>query len=188
LNECKSHKGRRIISFKYVFRYIQRAGNEVIEEITEIPTTPPPRVQERTVVEPAGPPQVIKRVIRVPPRGGSYGGQQQQTAGFAGGNLQASSNLLGAGSYGNVQQAAGSYQQFAAPAPAYAASSSFSAGYGAAPQSAVSYAAPASAGYGSYGGGFGGGYQGQQAGGYGGYSSHPVQPPMGCHPAFCFQV
>jgi len=39
--------------------------------------TPPPQIKERTVVEPAGPAQVVKRVIRVPPRGGQYQQQQQ---------------------------------------------------------------------------------------------------------------
>lgn len=83
------------------FSYIQRTAAECIEEITEIPTTPPPRLQERTVVEPAGPPQVVKRVVRVPPRG-NYGPAQQPNppAGCGG-----APELQGAGSYGNIQQA-----------------------------------------------------------------------------------
>ena len=49
--------------------YIQRAAAEIVEEITEIPTTPPPIVQERNVTEPSGPAKVIRKTIRVPPRG-----------------------------------------------------------------------------------------------------------------------
>ncbi|CAF5154665.1 unnamed protein product, partial [Rotaria sp. Silwood1] len=72
--------------------YVRRTGAEIVEEITEVPTTPPPILKERTVVEPAGPPKVVKHVIRVPPRGGSYGGQFQQQ----GANVHYSDNLLNA--------------------------------------------------------------------------------------------
>ncbi len=135
------------------YSYIQRVANEVVEEITEIPTTPPPRIQERTVVEPAGPAQVIKRVIRVPSRSGGYGGyQQQQGASFVSNVGQASSNLLSARSYGTVPQAYGGYQQYG--------------GYG----SVVG-------GYGPVGGGFQqqgfsyGGYPSQAAGSFGSFSN-----------------
>jgi hypothetical protein len=143
LNECKyktcsSYEIQNgYISF--VNSYIQRTAGEVVEEITEIPTTPPPRIQERTVVEPAGPPQIVKRTIRVPPRGGAYGGyqpqqqqQQQQGASYQpqqqqqqqgaiyqpqqqqqqqGASFQSGDNLLGAASYSSISQSTGSYQQ-----------------------------------------------------------------------------
>ncbi|UJR21558.1 hypothetical protein I4U23_024642 [Adineta vaga] len=105
--------------------YIQRVGGEVIEEITEIPTTPPPRVQERTVTEPAGPPRVVKRTIRVPPRGGDC----QQSGGFSG-NVGQSNNLLSAGSYGSVQQASGNFQQQGAASPSINSGASFGTGFG----------------------------------------------------------
>lgn len=171
--------------------YIQRTPGEVVEEITEIPTTPPPRVQERTVVEPAGPPQVIKRVIRVPPRGGSYGNYQQQQQ-QQGGNFQAGGAVLGTGSYGSIQQAAsayqqqapaGNYQQYSAPVPVASSGAGYSSGY-----------ASSGASYGSVGGGYPAPQpqpqQQQQGYGYGagGFSSQQVSPPAGCHPAFCFYV
>jgi hypothetical protein len=127
---------------------------------------------------------VIRRTIRVPPRGNTYGAYQQQaqqqTAVLNGSNFQASSNLLSAGSYGNVQQAASGHQQYGSAA---AISGSYSTGY--AGQSAV--AAPSN--YGAYAGAYGaqsGGYAAQQ--GFSGYSSQPVQPSAGIHQAFCFQV
>ncbi len=157
--------------------YVQRAGHEVVEEITEIPTTPPPRIQERTVFEPAGPPQVIRRTIRVPPRSGGYGGyqqQQQQGASFASNVGQVSSNLMSAGSYGNVQQATGNYQQYRGTASTgYGGYGSVGGGYGSAGGS-----------YGSYGGG----YQQQQGFGYGGYQSRPAAPFAGIPGANCFYV
>lgn len=165
--------------------YLQRAGQEVIEEITEIPMTPPPRVQERTVVEPAGPPQVIKRVIRVPARSGG---------GAIGGGFQAGGNLMSAGSYGNVQQAGattgfgGATTGFGGAVTGYGGAST---GFGGAVGGGFGGvtggfgAATGVGGFGSYGGSFGG----QQAyGGFGGQHSQPIQPPVGVHPAFCFQV
>jgi hypothetical protein len=145
---------------------------------------------------------VIKRTIRVPPRGTAYGGyqqQQQQGAGFqAGGNLlgagsygniqqavgsyqqqqqgtgfQAGGNLLGAGSYGNIQQAASSYQQQAG-AP-------YSGGYSGATTSTGVYGS-VGGGYGSVGGGYssvGGGY-GSVAGGYGSFGGSQLQQASLC--------
>jgi len=160
--------------------YIQRTGNEIVEEITEIPTTPPPRVQERTVVEPAGPPQVVKHVIRVPPRSGGYANYQQQGAAYGSNASQAGGSLLSAGSYGNVQQATNQYQQYSgAAAPSYATSGygATSGGYGAGGYGATSagYGATSagygatSAGYGTTSGGYGAGGYGAAAGGYGSY-------------------
>lgn len=117
-------------------------------------------MQERTVVEPAGPPQVIKKVIRVPPRSGGYQIQSQQAT---------ASSLLSAGSYGNVQQASVPYQQqFSSVAAGnYGGYGSAGAGYGS-----------VGAGYGSFGGGF---QQQQQAFGF------PSQPSFGGAPnAYCF--
>jgi hypothetical protein len=59
--------------------YIHRQRNEIVEEIIEAPTTPPPRIEERTVVEPSGPPKVVRKVIRVPPRNHEYQHQQRET-------------------------------------------------------------------------------------------------------------
>ena len=58
--------------------YIRRQLNEVVEEIIEEPTTPPPRLHERTIIEPSGPPKIVRKVIRVPPRSHEYQYQQQQ--------------------------------------------------------------------------------------------------------------
>jgi hypothetical protein len=178
----------------FQYSYVQRVGNEVVEEITEIPTTPPPRIQERTVVEPAGPPQVIKRVIRVPPRGGGYQLQSQQGASFVSNVGQVSSNLLSAGSYGNVQQASGGYQQYGgAVSTGYSGYGSVGGGYGSV---GGGYGAVGGGygsyggGYGSYGGGYGsvGGGYGSVGGGYGGYPS-PAPVPYGLPPnANCFYV
>jgi len=176
--------------------------NEVVEEITEIPTTPPPRVTERTVVEPAGPPQVVKKVIRVPPRGGSYSASQQQGASVAS-NADQANNLLGAGSYGNVQQASSSYQQFGGPTSAVGPTSAFgtgafyAGGYSGAEVNTSGYGSvggghgSAAGGYGSAAGGFGsygGGFQ-QQGSGFGQFPSQRVPPPPGIPPnATCFYV
>ncbi|CAF2347637.1 unnamed protein product [Rotaria sp. Silwood2] len=185
--------------------YVQRTAAEIIEEITEIPTTPPPIVKERNVVEPAGPPQVVKRTIRVPPRGGAYGGHFQQESA----NVHYSDNLLSAGGYKNTQQVASSYQQPEA--------TNYSSGYGAAATTASPNSTMGSgfgsvgsgfgsvgSGFGSVGGGFGsaggfgsfGGF-GSAGSGYqqqapimfsvGGSSSQPM-PGIGCHPAFCFYI
>ncbi|CAF1030547.1 unnamed protein product [Rotaria sordida] len=191
--------------------YIQRTGGEIIEEITEVPTTPPPVVKERNVVEPAGPPQVFKRVIRVPPRGGAYGGHFQPQ----GANVQYSDNLLNAGGYNAAQQVTHGYSQPAA--------TTYTGGYGGTATGAA--AAPYSnigSGFGSLGGGFGslgggfgslGGGFGSLGGGFGslgsgfgsvgsgyqqraplmfsvggsGSSSQPM-PGIGCQPAFCFYI
>ena len=51
---------------------IRRQGQDVIEEIIEEPFTPPPRIEEKIVYEESGPPQVTRKVVRVPP-------SQQQT-------------------------------------------------------------------------------------------------------------
>jgi hypothetical protein len=159
--------------------YIQPTGAECIEEITEIPTTPPPRLQERTVVEPAGPPQVIKRVVRVPPRsGGGY--QQPQPPAGCGQQLQPQpqpqqqvpagcgsfSNLAGASSYGNIQQAANGYQQptggsysniqQAATSYQQPTGASYSGNYSGATAVSGSYSSP-SASYGSTAAGYGSG-------------------------------
>lgn len=153
-----------------MYSYIQRAPNEVVEEITEIPTTPPPRVQERTVVEPAGPPQVIKRTIRVPPRSGGFAGYQQQQ----GATFQSASPIGGATAVAGVDLPPSVYQQ---------AGASYSGGYtaGAIPA--------ATSGFGSIGGGY------QQPVGQapivfsvGGPGSSQPLPPAGCQPAFCFYV
>ena len=118
-------------------------------------------MQERTVVEPAGPPQVIKKVIRVPPRGGGYQIQSQQGA---------ASSLLSAGSYGNVQQASVPYQQFSGVAASnYGGFGSGGIGYGS-----------VGGGYGSFGGGF---QQQQQQQAFG----FPSQPSYGgASNAYCF--
>ncbi|CAF3367913.1 unnamed protein product [Rotaria sp. Silwood1] len=123
--------------------YVRRTGAEIVEEITEVPTTPPPILKERTVVEPAGPPKVVKHVIRVPPRGGSYGGQFQQQ----GANVHYSDNLLNAGGYDNAQQVASSYQQPGA--------TTYSSGYNGTATTAGPYS-PIGTGFSSVGGsGFG---------------------------------
>lgn len=149
--------------------YIQRTAGEVVEEITEIPMTPPPRVQERTVVEPAGPPQVIKRTIRVPPRGGYYQ-QQQQQQGHSAVNIQGSSVSMGTDGYGqtqgvndlsNYQQQVQQQQQQQVFLPQ--ANTSVYQGQ------ATSFPFPAN-----------------NPGAV--FPSQPVQPPVGCHPAFCFYV
>jgi len=80
--------------------YIRRQPNEVVEEIIEEPTTPPPRVQERTVVEPAGPPQVVRKVIRVPARSQGYQYQQQQTLNQYGSASGVNAPAAGGGAYG----------------------------------------------------------------------------------------
>ena len=197
--------------------YIQRVAGEVVEEITEIPTTPPPRIQERTVCEPAGPPQVVKRVIRVPPRGGGYAGPQQ--AGSFAANASQSSNLLSAGSYGSVQQATGSFQQSGGQPAAVGGGAVYGTGVSSGFSGASGYGAPAANygtanhGSGSFGGGYqqqasgygggyqqqaasyGGGYQ-QQASGYGGgyqqqafaFQTQGVAPRAGLHQATCFYV
>lgn len=183
--------------------YIQRTGAEVVEEITEIPTTPPPRVQERTVVEPAGAPQVIKRTIRVPPRSGAYGGyqqpqQQQQTQNFG---YQTNDAFSGATNYGSGVQGTfstggGNFngaQQFGAGPAMYQqqASSSFVGGYG--PTNPVAQTATTFAtNYGSIGGA--GGLPQSQGPVTGPISfvvdagTSQVLPPPGCQPAFCFYV
>ena len=116
-------------------------------------------MQERTVVEPAGPPQIIKKVIRVPPRSGGYQGQFYQGG--------AVGNLLSAGSYGNVQQASVPYQQYTGATSAnYGSFGSGTANYGAA------------GGYGSFGGGF------QQQGF--GFGSQPSASFGGSSNAYCF--
>ncbi|CAF0867270.1 unnamed protein product [Rotaria sordida] len=86
--------------------YIQRQGGDIIEEITEVPTTPPPRVQERTVVEPSGPPQVVRKVIRVPPRSGGYSSYHGDI-GFS-----HAAPVVSTGSYANLLPATGSIQHF----------------------------------------------------------------------------
>ncbi|CAF0722049.1 unnamed protein product [Adineta ricciae] len=131
--------------------YIQRVAGEVVEEITEIPTTPPPIVQERTVCEPAGPPKVVKRVIRVPPRGNNC----QQAGGFVG-NAGQSANLLSASSYGSVQQASGSFQQLdtSSPLPT-GASVSLGSGAGNHVVGAVGGFSPAGASFSSVGPAYG---------------------------------
>lgn len=58
--------------------YIRRQPNEIVEEIIEEPTTPPPRLHERTIIEPSGPPKIVRKVIRVPPRSHEHQYQQQQ--------------------------------------------------------------------------------------------------------------
>lgn len=155
-----------------MYSYIQRTANEIVEEITEIPTTPPPRIQERTVVEPAGPPQVVKRTIRVPPRSGGFGGYQQQQQ--QGASFQSASSNVGSANINSFPLPTSSYQQ---------AGANYSGGYsaGAIPAATSAF------------GSIGGGYQqpAPQApivfsvGGAG--SSQPL-PPAGCQPAFCFYV
>ena len=83
--------------------YIRRQPAEIVEEIIEEPTTPPPRVQESTVFEPAGPPQVVRKVVRVPPRQQGY--QQQSVSGTT--QQQAAGYEQSSQSYGN----AGGYYQ-----------------------------------------------------------------------------
>ncbi|CAF1607045.1 unnamed protein product [Adineta ricciae] len=130
--------------------YVQRVAGEVIEEITEVPTTPPPIVQERTVCEPAGPPKVVKRVVRVPPRGNNC-----QQGGFVG-NAGQSANLLSASSYGSVQQASGSFQQVSAGSPLPAgASASLGSAVGHNVVGAVGGFSPAGASFSSVGPAFG---------------------------------
>jgi hypothetical protein len=146
------------------YSYMQRTGGEVVEEITEIPTTPPPRIQERTVVEPAGPPQIIKKVIRVPPRGGSYGNSQQLGVGV----------VPSAGSFSSIQQAASGYQQHDSVTSATAGGASYQGGYAGAAtgggyESVGGAYGSVGGGYGSVGGGYGavGGGYGAVGGGYG---------------------
>jgi len=169
--------------------YVQRTGAEVVEEITEIPTTPPPRVQERTVVEPAGPPQVVKRTIRVPPRGGAYGGyqqqQQQQQQGFG---YQATGGFTGGATFGGAAQqtvtGAVNYQQ--------PASGGFAGGYGTTAPAAFPTATTFATNYGSLGGAGGLPQPTGPATGAVSFtvdaSSSQVLPPTGCQPAFCFYV
>jgi hypothetical protein len=151
--------------------FMQRTGGEVVEEITEIPMTPPPRITERTVVEPAGPPQVIKKTIRVPPRGGGYGAyqtqqttgayqQHQQTTGAYQQHQQTTGAVIGSASSSSVSQVAGGAQQYGGIT---------SATTGAAYQGGYSGAAP-STGYSSYGGGY-------QQQGYGAVSGGSFPPP-----------
>lgn len=171
-----------------MFSYVQRAGQEIIEEITEVPMTPPPIVREQTIVEPAGPPQVVRRTIRVPPRsgGGGFGGYQQgqqaggfagfqqghQVGGFATGNFQSGGNLATTSSVGSFQQTGGAYQQQYG-----GATGGFAGGFGG-----------AAGGFGGATSGFGGATGGFGNFGFGGFPSQGVRPPMGVQPAFCFQV
>ncbi|CAF4922340.1 unnamed protein product, partial [Rotaria sp. Silwood1] len=80
--------------------YIRRQPGDIVEEIIEEPMTPPPRVQERTVVEPSGPPQVVRKVIRVPPRGLGYQHQQQDTLNQYGSLSGANAPAAGSGAFG----------------------------------------------------------------------------------------
>ncbi|CAF1047267.1 unnamed protein product [Didymodactylos carnosus] len=171
--------------------YIQSSGQEIIEEITEIPTTPPPQVHEKTIVEPSGPPQVIRKVIRVPPRSGGYsqGGYAQQ-GGYSGSGSfgtigQAQANYGGYGSYGS---GSGGYEQYG---PGYTQNyaqqvvPSYSSGH------TIQSYAPSNFGQGQqlYGGypQYGGQQQTSSFYGYQQQQRH-VQPPVGVSPAFCFYV
>ena len=126
-------------------------------------------------------------MIRVPPRGGSYG-NFQQTAG----QFQTANGAANVGNYGTIQQAATAFQQEAnganfqafntvAAAAAATATANFSSGYN---TTDTSYASTASV------------YpQAQQGFSFPapappttGFPSQQVSPPMGCHPAFCFYV
>jgi len=151
--------------------YIQRTAAEIVEEITEIPMTPPPQIKERTVVEPAGPAQVVKRVIRVPPRGGQYQQQQQQQyqQGQVQTNIQGSSVSVGHESFTQNQQVNGVFnypqqQQHQQQQPFVPQVNS-----GVYPGQATTFPYPVN----NTGAAF---------------PSQPVQPPVGCHPAFCFYV
>lgn len=127
-------------------------------------------MNEKHVVEPAGPPQKIKRVIRVPPRsGGGAASSQQQVAGVFASGSQVSNNLIGAGSYGNVQQSFGGVAStggFGGPVS--------TGGFG-----GFSGATSGFGGYGAPAGGF------QQ--GFGGFSSQPV-PRNPAPGSTCFYV
>ncbi|CAF4945777.1 unnamed protein product, partial [Rotaria sp. Silwood1] len=80
--------------------YVRRQLNDVIEEIIEQPTTPPPRLQERTIIEPSSPPQTIRKVIRVPPRSKIHEYQQQETLNSYGSLSGANVPAAGYGVYG----------------------------------------------------------------------------------------
>lgn len=169
--------------------FVQRQAAEIVEEITEIPMTPPPIIKERNVVEPAGPPQVVKRVIRVPPRSGGFSGHAQGQ----GAGVQYSDNLLSAGSYGG-QQVTGSYQP--------TGGATYAGGYGGAATTTVAPSfsnigsgfSSGGTGFGSFGGSFGGmgvGHQPQapltfSVGGSGSFSQ--PMPGVGVQPAFCFYI
>lgn len=80
--------------------YICRQRSEIIEEIIEEPTTPPPRVQERTVIEQTGPPKVLRKMIRVPPRSQNYQYEQQETLSNYGSFSGVSAPTAGSGAFG----------------------------------------------------------------------------------------
>lgn len=80
--------------------YIRRLPNTVIEEIIEQPTTPPPRLQERTIIEPSGPPQIVRKVIRVPPRSQQHEYQQGETLDKYGSLSGVNTPTAGHGAYG----------------------------------------------------------------------------------------
>ncbi|CAF0981844.1 unnamed protein product [Rotaria sp. Silwood1] len=156
--------------------YIQRTGPEIIEEITEVPTTPPPRIQERTVVEPAGPPQVVRKVIRVPPRSGGYTSYPQyEGASFYTGG-QGISNLASSGSFANLQPSFGGFSNFG-NFGGLSLGGGFAGG-------ATNFG-----GFGSLGGfgSFGSGFQHQNFG-LGGFQSQGLLPTAGFPGANCFFI
>lgn len=162
--------------------YVQRQAAEVVEEITEVPMTPPPIIKERNVVEPAGPPQVVKRVIRVPPRSGGFGGHVHEH----GAGVHYSDNLLSAGSFGTQQVTGGATYAGGFGGAVTTVAPSFS--------SIGSGASSAGTGFGSFGGGFGSvgfGHPPQapltfSVGGSGSLSQ--PMPGAGVQPAFCFYI
>lgn len=150
----------------YVSRYIQKGAQEIIEEITEVPMTPPPRIKERTVVEPAGPPQVVRRVVRVPARSGGSSSFQAADQGVS----------LGGASFSSGQQTSTTVNCApSVPAPAPMPVPSFQTGgfggssFGFQSQGFSSFGSGA-----SFGQQFGGASFGQQSAGAG--------------QAFCFQI
>ncbi|CAF4252329.1 unnamed protein product, partial [Rotaria sordida] len=66
----------------------------------EEPTTPPPVIQERTIVEQTGPPQIVRKVIRVPPRSQIHEHQQLETLNQYGSLSGANAPTAGNGVYG----------------------------------------------------------------------------------------
>ncbi|CAF4354666.1 unnamed protein product, partial [Rotaria sp. Silwood2] len=80
--------------------YIRRQLNDIIEEIIEEPTTPPPRLQERTIVEQSSPSQVIRKVVRVPHRSQIHEYQHQETLDKYGSLSGANAPGAGYGVYG----------------------------------------------------------------------------------------
>ncbi|KAI0988082.1 hypothetical protein GJ496_004605 [Pomphorhynchus laevis] len=99
--------------------YIRRIPCKIIEEIIEEPMTPPPKVVERFINQPPRQNRYVRRVIKVPPRGGfpmydktntNYsGGQGAFGAGYVPGhNMPA----CGGGSYGYMDSSTSAHASY----------------------------------------------------------------------------